>query len=271
VRHGTGFAAFILSTGRCGTQWIAHSVEDAYPDLVRVTHEPLHDRYDPRSALGQGACGQAVPGLVREHADAIERGLAERAYLECGHPCWSTLPWLAKRLQGCMRVIHLTRHPVPTACSWLTHGAFQPPLLPHMSEKVLLSPNDQGIRFQEYRPLWPDLSSYEKCLFYWAEVNALGLALESRCAVPWLHLRYEDLHRGDGMQRLANFLGLPPRSPECGAGDVHVDGYRHVIAQWPDWRMVSRHPRVLEIASRLGYRWDDVDEDALRRRYLGIP
>ena len=102
------FAVFILSTGRCGTQWIAKVLADRYGDQLEVEHEPLEDRYRPRQALAEAA--EKNPSLspeVRVHADAIERRIAVRPYLECGHPCWSSIPFLARRFAGRVRIVHL--------------------------------------------------------------------------------------------------------------------------------------------------------------------
>ena len=54
---------------------------------------------------------------IEEHVADIEAALANRGYIECGHPLWSTLPYLLDRFTGRARVVQLIRHPVPTAWS----------------------------------------------------------------------------------------------------------------------------------------------------------
>ena len=125
--RSVNFATFFLSTGRCGTQWIATSLADEYSDQIAVEHEPLHRRYEARNVLGHRdvtSSPSALPAAVLEHMDWIEGQLETRSYVECGYPNWSTIPHLAHRFRGRARVIHLTRHPVPTCSSWLTHRAF---------------------------------------------------------------------------------------------------------------------------------------------------
>lgn len=264
------FAAFILSTGRCGTQWIAQSIGNAYADHVSVEHEPLHDRYDARKMLANRASSTVPPTLtqrVQTHLDGIQRELETRSYLECGHPCWSSIPYLAERFAGRIRIIHLIRHPVFTSYSWLTHGAYQPPLAPHLREKVLLSPHDEGVRFPEYARLWAELSPFEKCLYYWAEVHAFALDLQTRLDARWLRLKYEDVFGGDGIQQLLSFLELPAREVVFEQRTTHVDQFRYLTGAWQDWRLVRKHPHVVRVASQLGYDTDQVDEDALNRRY----
>jgi hypothetical protein len=160
---------FIISTGRCATQWIGSSLGDIYSDLICVEHEPIHNHYCPRKALSSytfSVLSKSNLLRVEKHMDDIERQLETKDYLECGHPCWSTLPYLLSRFNGRIRVIHLTRHPIPTACSWLTHSAYQVPILPHIPEKILLSPFDDGVQFPHYQTDWEKLNAFEKCLYY---------------------------------------------------------------------------------------------------------
>lgn len=249
-------ATFVLSTGRCGTQWLAHAFAGVYGDCLRVEHEPLHDRYFPRQMLGWGdfAClpaGQAEP--ILDHVSGIEKSLAVQPYFETGHPCWSSLPCLARRLAGRIRVVHLVRHPVPTAYSWISNGAYMPPILPHIPAKEFLSPFDRGVKFSEYRDHWHSLQPWEKCLYYWAEVNAFGLFQEQRLGVPWLRINYEHLFASGTLARLAGFIGLPHRPALAEAIGQRIDEHRFVTDQRIDPRQIRTHPRVIEVAERLGY------------------
>jgi hypothetical protein len=257
-------ATFVLSTGRCGTQWLAEALGQVFAERLRVEHEPLHLGYRPRERLAQ-----QTPLLeVQRHLDAIEDTLAHRPYLECGHPCWSALPWIAQRLRGRVRVIHLVRHPVPTALSWLTHQAYQPPLLPHLPEKVLLSPFDAGVRFPEYRERWQVLTPFEKCLYYWLEVNAFALTLEAEGGLPWLRLRFEDLFAGDGLEPLLGFLALPQDRRLDALRGERIDRHQSVLAVPEGIATLVGHPEVVALAQALGYGMDGLDESALQQRYL---
>ena len=178
------------------------------------------------------------------------------------------MPFFADRFRGRVRIIHLTRHPVPSCYSWLTHGAFQTPLLPHIQPKILLTPFDEGIRFREYQATWDGLSPFEKCLFYWSEVHAFAIDLRSRLDTPWLTLRYEDLFYGDGLARLLEFLDLPRRPSILGQRSEVVDAFRYLSPVWDDWRIIKEHPRAMAIAQELGYDLEEIDEVALRSRYL---
>jgi hypothetical protein len=266
-------ATFVLSTGRCGTQWLATALAAAYPDQLAVAHEPLHTRYEARAALGHAAAAAAgaapMPDAVLRHLDTIASQLETRGYLECGHPNWSSIPQLIARFPGRARVVHLVRHPVPTSVSWLTHQAFQPPLLPHLAEKILLTPFDAGVRFTDYRARWASLSAFEKCLYYWTEVNALGLSLANAPDVPCLRVRFEDLFDGDALPRLLDFLGLPWRDELLRHRRNRIDAHHALLAEGPDWRVIHDHPHAIAVARALDYDVDDVDGAALARRFLG--
>lgn len=267
------FAVFFLSTGRCGTQWLAAQLQRAYADRLLVEHEPLHNFYSPRRMLRVHTLADldaetAAPILT--HVAEIENCLAERSYIECGHPCWSALPALADRFQGRIRIVHLARHPVPTAYSWLTHQAYRPPILPYLPVKVLLAPTDPGVLMPEYAERWEEMTPFEKCLYYWGEVNLFGLKQQEALAVPWLRLTYEELFFANGLERLLSFLDLPPAESLPATRAETVDKFSYLTQEHPDPALMARHPRILEIADRLGYNAAEFDLKALQRRYQGF-
>jgi hypothetical protein len=266
-------ALFVLSTGRCGTQWLAHVLDRVAGGRAEVRHEPLDDDYKPRRMLAAGDPSRLDPELaepILDHVAQIEATLATRSYIECGHPSWSSLPYLLARFEGRVRVIHLVRHPVTTAWSWVTQQAYCPPMGPHVKEKILLSPFDAGVRFPAFRERWPALTPYEKALFYWAEVNALGLRLEATAGVPWLRLHFETLFRDDSVRRLLAFAGLAGEGSSADLKDEIVDEFHAYAGFWTDPRAVLRHPEVLQLAQALGYDPLAFDEAKLRRRYGGV-
>jgi hypothetical protein len=259
-------ATFVISTGRGGTQWLAEVLRCAAGDTAVVAHEPLGDDYPQRAMLAARHpdnldAEDAEPLL--DHVASIEQTLITKPYIECGHPLWSSLPYLLERFSGRVRVIHLVRHPVPTAWSWLTQRAYCPPLAPHLPERMLLSPFDDGIRFTAFRERWPSLTPYEKSLFYWAEVNAFALHLQTTVGVPRMRCRIEDLSRGEGLAELLAFTGLDSQPPAF----APVDKF-HFLATACDPRLIERHPEVLEVARAVGYDPLQFDESDLRRRYL---
>ena len=53
-------ATFVLSTGRCGTQWLAEALGRVFEGRLRVEHEPLHLGYLPRERLAGATPPEAV-------------------------------------------------------------------------------------------------------------------------------------------------------------------------------------------------------------------
>lgn len=265
-------AIFILSTGRCGTQWIAANLNAAYGAFAVVEHEPLHDRYYPRLMLAGGSpesTGNAAEILA--HCERIEKILEEKHYVECGWPAWGAMPYLLKRFEGRVKIVHLVRHPLPVACSWVSHRAYCPPLVPGypgFREKILASPLDRGSAFPRYATNWEYMSPYEKSLFFWLEVNALGLRLEKEGQAPWLRIRFEDLFGGNALQALIAFLNFPVRQDAGIALDQARDEFHHLCDSWWNPQDIQKHPEIMDVAAWLGYDPLDFDEHKLRNRYF---
>lgn len=265
----TNFAAFVLSSGRCGTQWLEQNLGDAFPDVAQVAHEPLYMDYFPRRLFGLGRPDPAgETRTVIAHGDRIEGILRWSHFIECGWPAYAAIQYYAERFRDRIRVVHLVRHPVPTASSMVTHGYYSVPSGHHVTDRALLTPWDEGTLFHEYRARWANLSAFEKCLYFWAELQARALRIEGELGIPWLRIRYEDLFEGDALDRLLDFLELPRRPAIYEALKQPKDGYRMVSRQGWDPRSVADHPRVIELAKRLGYDALAVDAERIRRRYL---
>jgi hypothetical protein len=260
-------ALFVISTGRCGTQWLADALSLRLGDSAVVTHEPLENDYAPRQMLAAGDPRQLDEELAEpllDHVDFIEEVLQSKPYIECGHPSWSSIPYLMRRFEGRANVVHLVRHPVHTAFSWLTQLVYCPPAAPHLREKVPLSPFDEGVRFASYRDRWAEITPYEKTLYYWLEVNALG------CDVASLRVRYEDLFEPGTIDHILGFAGLDAANGEAIDGQQLVDRFHHVSPRWFDPHLIERHPDVIELATRMSYEPLVFDEVALKRRYRVI-
>jgi len=267
-------ATFLLSTGRCGTQWIAANLQAAYGEAAVVEHEPLHDRYYPRLMLANGSPEQTGNAAeIFAHCETIEEILREKSYIECGWPAWGAMPYLLKRFEGRIKIVHLVRHPVPIACSWVSHRAFCPPAipgLPYFREKILASPVDEGTAFPQYRETWEGMNPFEKSLFFWAEVNALGLKLEQTSAVPWRRIYFENLFKGNALPELMEFIGPDAAAEQTRALGNIKDEYRYVCDTWWKPQVIQKHPEIMRVAAKLGYEPLAFDEQKLRERYFPV-
>ena len=117
-------ATFLITTARSGTQWLATAVRDAYPDLLRVEHEPVGYRYRPAANLrDRHALDLLLTNpVVAAHFTTIDETLRQgRSYVELGFPAFALYPLLRDRFADRLRIVQLVRHPVPVAASLVTH------------------------------------------------------------------------------------------------------------------------------------------------------
>lgn len=263
------YAAFFLSTGRCGTQWLAKQLAETYADCAVVEHEPLKRDYLPRQLLAtRDSSRWPNAALIQGHVTRVEQELATKSYIECGWPCFGALPHLIEQFKGRVRIVHLTRHPIPTASSMITHRYYKnPPREDGLDGKALMTPFDPGVAFTAFRDRWERMDRLEKCLYFWAEVNALGLRLEREQGVPWLRLKSESLFEGDGIELLLDFLELPRREAIYSARSQSVDKWHHQTDETLDTNRIAEHPEIMAVADELGYEALGVDAQQIRKRY----
>ena len=269
-----GPVVIVLSTGRCGTQWLAAALRERHPDLLAVEHEPLGPLYRPRRffrAYDRPDAILAVPE-VRDHLGRIAR--TDR-YVETGWPAFPALPLMAERFADRLAVLHLTRHPVPTALSHLAHNSYAgSPRDDAYTRLATLGPEDPNVFQPEYAERWDELSPYEKCLFWWTEVNMFGLELEERFpAVRFARIKAEELLAGDrrALERMLTLMDLTWDDGWMEATEQVVDRWHHHTDQEVDPLRVRDHPRTIATAERLGYDVADLDLAALAARYRGEP
>jgi hypothetical protein len=261
-------AIFVLSTGRCGTQWLARFFELNLGDAATVSHEPIHSDWSPREMLGAKTPANLPPGLrepIEEHVQWIRGTLSRTMYIECGHPSWSSIRYLVDTFEPHVRVIHLIRHPVPTAWSWVTHRVFCEPLLPHIPEKVLLSPFDEGVQFPQYRDRWNGMSPYEKALYYWLEVNTFAKRTQSEVGIEWLTLSFQELFDSASQKRVLAFAGAASESPKNPGVVDELQSVSEVAVKPTE---IANHPPVLRLAGDFGFDALQFDVEQLRRRYF---
>lgn len=262
-------ATFVFSTGRCGTQWLAKNLSEQYADLAGVTHEPHKREYLSRRLVGISDPKQWPSiALIERHIASIEERLEVGHYIECGWPCYGPLPYFVQRLAGRVRVIHLIRHPIPTAISMMTH-LYYLDRRDRLAKKALLTPTDPGVAMPEYCERWPTMSRFEKCLYFWAEISLLGLRLERQLGIPWLRVRSEDMFRGRALKDMLDFLGLPGRDGIDEARRRRIDQFSQgtSINLRSELGKIRDHPRIAAVARELGYDPFDFDIEKLCNRY----
>lgn len=260
-----------VSTGRCGTQWLTTGLRELHPEIA-VEHEPIGPLYKPRRHFRSHEALNGEPD-VTAHVDRVAAHTVP--YVETGWPLFAAVPIFARRFADRLRVVHLTRHPVPTALSHLAHSSYaDSPRDDAYTRWATLGPQDPGVLQADYADRWADLTPYEKCLFWWTEVHAYALELREQLpAVPWLAIRSEAMLAGDEptLRRLVTFMGLAWSEAWTARVSQVVDRWHHHTAEDVDPLAVLEHPLACATARRLGYDPGDVDPGALAARYRGAP
>lgn len=271
-----GICLFI-STGRCGTQWLAATLGDLYGERAHVTHEPLGPYYKPREFFRayDGIAAMSGEPAIAAHLDAIEAAIESRDYIETGWPLFAAVPLFVERFPGRVRIVHLTRHPVPTSVSHMVHQCYGgSPRNDDYTRLAALDPFCPGVFQSDYKSLWTRLTPFEKCLFWWTEVHLYAEEIRHRFPhVPFHRVKSEDVLAGDRstLQGLFEMLRLPYLDEVGARTQRPVDQWNHQTQIEFDWRQVFDHPATLDISARLGYRLDDVDARSLEERYKGPP
>ncbi len=265
-----------LSTGRCGTQWLTANLQELYGERAVVTHEPLGAGYRPRRHFRMyHHRPDDHPPVVRAHLDRVEEMSRDTIYIETGWPLFATIPLFLERFGDRARIVHLARHLVPTAASHTVHQCyFGSPRRDDYTRDAALDPALPGAIQKDERRRWGSLSAFEKCLFWCTEVHLYARELRERFPhVPFHRVRSEDLFAPDegALRELVEFIGLPFEPALVDRASRRIDRWHHRNELEIDWRTIYRHPAAVRAARDLGYRLDDVDEEALERRYLGTP
>lgn len=267
----------VVSTGRCGTQWLARHLGELYPEVAEVTHEPLGPHYRPGTYFRayEDPRRQLDEEPIRSHMARVAEVLETRTYIETGWPHFAAIPLFIELFGERVRLVHLVRHPVPTSISHSVHQTyFGSPRVDDYTRLATLHPAMPGVFQQHLTARWDTMSPFEKCLFWWTELNLYALELAERFpAVPYLFVRAEEMLAGDSatIAKLTGHIGLPDSDALARRADRVEDNWNHRTDRDLDWRTIRDYPAALELAERFGYRADEIDPAALAARYEGRP
>lgn len=262
-------AIFFLSTGRCGTQWFGKVLSDTYQDLATVTHEPIKTEYRPKEFLRayDDLEKMLANEVVSDHFNMIKEVLDEKIYIEAGWPCYPAIPLLHKKLNQKIKVVHLIRHPINTALSLATHNIYS---RNDWISDGAITPDDKGVKNKELEGSWPSLTMYEKCLYWWTEINAYALELQVRYPEIDFHfVRFEDLFSSDNnaLQELIEFMGLPYRDDldKLKGEPVDVCQYK---SKPVDWELIYKYPHTIALMKEFGYEISNIENKEINSRYF---
>ncbi|MEX2393020.1 MAG: class I SAM-dependent methyltransferase [Actinomycetota bacterium] len=263
-----------LSTGRCGTQWLVRSLRKVYDGVAVVMHEPLQSRYRSREFFRRFDATRDLANdqVVRNHLSKVAELSAERPYVETGWPMYGAIPTFIETFGGRVKVVHLTRHPVPTSLSvmstvydWGADGWNDI----DWQRLDLLDPSCPGATLASYAASWGQMSPYAQCLYWWTEIQLHGFELEQRYVdVPMLRVRAEDLLGSDSepLSELVEYLHLPLREELLSRRRDRIDAYGVQVPFPVEHGEIHSYPSTVEVAERLGYDVSDVDRYRHRAR-----
>ena len=242
---------FVLTPGRCGTQWLAEKLGNTH-NRNWVCHEPLHFAYDPiRNSPAQPLNQNRERLLI--HLEAIRQHVRRGGhYMECGFPCWRHLDWFRQEFGDAVKVLYIHRDPIDNARSLLKLNALVPPILPHLPEKQLFHPGTEGALLPDYGRRWTQLSPFEKCLYYWAEVNLQAAQYQKVFARRnWLTIGFAGLFEEAALTQIAAFAGLEFTFREDMLS--RVDQFQGLPQERVDPGILDQHSPITALARELGY------------------
>lgn len=265
---------YVMSTGRCGTHWLARAFDHLYGDCAVVEHEPLGPKYRPKETLRcySHLAQLAAQPPIANHLARIDRILERKTYIECGWPAFAAVPLFIQRYGSRLRLIHLVRHPVTTSASYLSLGHYNRESKDNVWQRLCqLTPFDPGIKHRSYEDYWGQLQPYEKCLFHWLEIHDYAEEIKRTYPSIACHtVRMEDLFSeqagAEVLAAMLNFIGLSRRPAIDVAQNKRIStGYR--TDQKFNYQIIHQHPEVMTLAKGYGYGLDDLSGKELHKRY----
>jgi hypothetical protein len=270
-KHSPKHAVFFISTGRCGTQWFADKLSTHYQQWAVVKHEPFQVEYKPRlyfNVYHRKKVADLSPA-IESHLGFITDTIQDLNYIETGWPVYGALPFIISRLQRQVKIVHLYRHPLKVAASLAAHKVYS---RGEWTQAVSISPSDYGV-VQNYLEgqRWNTMSEFEKCLFWYTEINHFALTLKRTfSSVPWLSIRFEDVfceNGGNELAKLLDFLALPEKERFINERTEKTDRYALKIEKMPEIHSFEKYPKVVEQMEQLGYQYNDRIDLEIRTRY----
>jgi len=213
--------AFIVSTGRTGTEFLANLLGQAF-DRVDARHEPSPDLFDLAVAYARGELSSdRAESVLRRNRTAICRQVHRNrcdVYVESNN----NLAYLIPVLRGCFpkyKLVHVVRDGRDVVRSWYSKTVRPPG--GDGREVLFLSEQDHRRRLQAidlqddpYRDRWAAMTRFERLCWLWAKKDSIiqdAIAGDERA----MSIHFEDIFdstRGyPGLWKIIDFLGLRAR------------------------------------------------------------
>ncbi len=258
----------VVSPGRTGTVSVTRLIESLKNPKVIVHHERFKDDVTNPSrffAAFEPARMAELASLprVRELLDELDSLPDDVSYLETGWTMHPLVPLLLERFEGRVRLLHLTRHPVPTAASMTLHGLYdEVRSAGYGIEDHAIRPWSPGIQHPEVEAMWREMGLFERNLFRVVEIHRLGLRLASEFpSVPYKRIRVEEFSNDTARQILDFFeLSYGPSAPVLPRTNETLKLARGARSVGEEWRRFLDYPWAVDLCKQLGY---PIDSDAI--------
>lgn len=245
-------AFFLMSTGRCSTQFLAQAFAEAAPDCL-VEHEPIRYEYMPRKVFRQKEFKKNLGGnvVLQRKLIQIEDTLADNIrYVDVGWPTYAWLPYLSSRFQERFEFSHLVRNPFYCSASMVTQRVHSGGGANYV-RTAMIHADDPKVKYPEFADSFQRFSPFEKCLYHWLELNDFLLEFREHAAFRGIY-RFEDLYSSSSTALddlatvvLGRNVGIPVK-----------EAYDRVHRKLPVPLKISDHKlidAVAELAMKLGY------------------
>jgi len=250
----------VVSTGRTGTQALAHIFDGVLPG-VHARHEPPPSRR-LRILSNLHLCGRLGRARLQRHLTRVRGPLLDRLapllYLE-SNPFLHGFLDVFDDVFGAPRVLHVVRDPRTYVVSYLRFGVFRgakglaAAWLPYWMLKPERYEPDSGL-------VWARMSPTERLAWRWNAVNGALERGEQLFGARYRRVRFENLFAPDGteLHELARWMGLHEPLSLPSPTQARANASPNVaVAPFADWPAAEQR-RLLSLCGarmeRYGYR-----------------
>ena len=273
-----------VSTGRCGTSFLYHSLYESFVDSERVSNPWITHEFLDTSIVKTGKTHRSynqdditklkkipeVTALIDRWSEISRTD----PVVDFGWTMRSLIPMFIDLFGMRVKIIFVHRNPVEISASFANMGAYyDPSYTPDGQRKIWsINPGNQKCIHSEYSQRWSTMSRFEKCLFMWLEVSEYAAELHQRFPQnEYLNVSssslFSDQETLNKVAKFCGFDGIPLRSSRKNkltqrSQEQYPLSNREALS-------VFSHPEVISMANKLGYELTEENVlDSTKKYYL---
>lgn len=258
-----GRVIYIMSTGRCSTQYLARLLALGQPEAM-VVHEGVGPAFKPAQVFRTGGFEDVIAETHQLHRqfETIESRLeAGKTFIDTGWPAYAWGPYFRHRFGSAFQFAHLVRNPFAVAASMSTHTLLADGV-DTLSKYGIIRPHLPCVKFPKYQEIYARFSLFERGLYHWLEVNSFLQEQDFERGFLGLY-RFEDMYDDtqQSAKRLWEKCGFAPEGYRVLPKFDQYNCRNRVTISPPNKQLVSD---VTALALELGYahsvlsQWSDV-------------